>query len=130
MYCPPSGITLTSRGSRTEETGEAQATMVHFDDRARIDSPLAAAAEVGADPPQQPMREIVHDLNGALNSLTLHIELLDAATSNARGAAHDPAGRARHFDSLRRAVRQIQAIVEHRLLTLGRDAAPPPPLEE
>lgn len=72
------------------------------------------------------VRAIAHDLNGALNNVALNVELLDAATASGREAGFDADSRARALANLRRAVREIQGIVECRLLQVGRPEEPAP----
>lgn len=76
------------------------------------------------------LRRVAHDINGALNTLALNVELLDRATATERGTSaageEDPAHAARErcLASLRRAVGEIQRIVSDRLLPLGADDSP------
>lgn len=71
----------------------------------------------GAVASDRSLQRVAHDINGALNSLALNIELLDRAT--AFGSAADDEARAaareRCLAALRRAVAEIQQIVAHRL---------------
>ncbi len=78
---------------------------------------------------EETVRGIAHDLNGALNNLALNVELIDAATAGGSDDAADAASRARSLANLRRAVREIQSIVEQRLLPLGRPGEPGRTLE-
>ena len=75
------------------------------------------------------LRRVAHDINGALNTLALNIELLDRATAKG-GEGSDGAGdaaRQRCLASLRRAVDEIQQIVGRRLVALaGSDPDPTP----
>lgn len=71
-------------------------------------------------PLRDPVRNIVHGLNGALNNLSLNIELLDKLAA----AGDDEARRTRYLASLRRAAREIQEIVERQILPLGRERGP------
>ena len=66
------------------------------------------------------VRGIAHSINGALNSLALNVELLDRSTAKRVGSEEDELARARYLASLRRAIREIQEIVEQRLGPLGR----------
>ncbi|MBP9822940.1 MAG: hypothetical protein KBF21_01835 [Thermoanaerobaculia bacterium] len=66
---------------------------------------------------RDPVRHIVHGLNGALNSLSLNIELLEKVAET----GDDKERRARCLASLRRATREIQQIVERELLPLARE---------
>lgn len=70
------------------------------------------------------LRRVAHDINGALNTLALNVELLDrAAAADVREDAAQ-AARDRCLASLRRAVGEIQSIVRDRLLPLsGGDSA-------
>ena len=79
-----------------------------------------AAGETPAVAIQKSLRGIAHDLNGALNTLALNVELLDRSKANSVGSEEDELARARYLASLRRAVREIQEIVEQRLSPLGR----------
>lgn len=74
----------------------------------------------GDDPLGDPVRRIVHELNGALNILTLNIELLAAAQAQGEESGKGGEQQALRLASLRRAVRQIQEIVERELLPLRR----------
>lgn len=71
------------------------------------------------------LRRIGHDINGALNTLALNIELLDRATAAAGGAGESPeqAARQRSLEALRRAVAEIQRIVALRLVPLADSGA-------
>ncbi len=87
--------------------------------------PNPATGAAGTDPLRSSVRSIVHGLNGALNNLILNVELLDKMPAGAADAGEEAARRARHLASLRRAVREIQEVVEHQLVPLGRaDASP------
>ena len=66
------------------------------------------------------VRGIAHSLNGALNTLALNVELLDRSAANRVGTEEDEIARARYLAGLRRAIREIQEIVEQRLSPLGR----------
>ena len=81
----------------------------------------ASIRDSRADRPEDLVRAIAHDLNGALNTLVLNIELLDASAAGVDGSAAAPAQRARSLAAMRRAVRELQEIVEHRLLPVGRE---------
>jgi hypothetical protein len=71
------------------------------------------------------LRRIGHDINGALNTLALNIELLDRATAaaDAAGESSGQAARERSLAALRRAVAEIQRIVLLRLAPLA-DSGP------
>ena len=66
------------------------------------------------------VRGIAHSINGALNTLALNVELLDRSAANRVGSEEDELARTRYLTSLRRAIGEIQAIVELRLSPLGR----------
>ncbi len=66
---------------------------------------------------RDPVRDIVHGINGALNNLILNLELLDKLA----GGGDDDERRARYLASLRRATREIQEIVERQILPLARE---------
>lgn len=69
------------------------------------------------------LRRVAHDINGALNTLALNVELLDRAAAAEGGES--AAARERCLASLRRAVGEIQRIVRDRLLPLASgDSAP------
>ncbi len=68
---------------------------------------------------EESLRGIAHDLNGTLNNLALNVELLDRLTASPPGP-NDEERRARHLANLRRAIGEIQQIVERRLTPLGR----------
>ena len=93
----------------------------------------------GGEPPRDlgaDLRRVAHDINGALNTLALNIELLDRATAAGGAAPVTPAtppafdtarqvARDRSLGSLRRAVGEIQQIVGLRLVPLAsRDSDP------
>lgn len=78
----------------------------------------------GDDPLGDPVRRIVHGINGALNILTLNIELLAAASAQGEESGKGGEQQVRSLASLRRAVRQIQEIVERDLLPLRRGDRP------
>ncbi len=76
------------------------------------------------------LRSVAHDINGALNTLALNLELLDRATAAARDAGEEEspeAARERCLASLRRATDQIQRIVSQQLLPLVGGSAERPP---
>lgn len=85
---------------------------------AKPPDPAGAESEGGAK--RAAVRGIAHSINGALNSLALNVELLDRCTANRVGSEEDELARARYLASLRRAIREIQEIVEQRLGPLGR----------
>lgn len=89
----------------------------------RIDRPDGATPRLSLE---ATVRAIAHDLNGALNNVVLNVELLDAATASDREAGFDADARARALANLRRAAREIQGIVECRLVQLGRPEEPAP----
>lgn len=66
------------------------------------------------------VRAIAHDLNGGLNRMALHVELLDSATAASEAMAGAAVQRTRSLASLRLAVRELAEIVERRLLPFGR----------
>jgi signal transduction histidine kinase len=70
------------------------------------------------------VRGIVHDLNGALNTLSLNVELLDLATAEPGWTGAGAASRARALAKVRGAKREIEAIVALQLLPIGRTAEP------
>lgn len=94
--------------------------MLDSDGKATEVRPAPRPGEVESAPLREPVRDIVHGLNGALNNLILNIELLDKLA----GAGDDEVRRARYLASLRRATREIQQIVERQLLPLGREDGP------
>ena len=93
--------------------------MPDSDHKATEERPAPGPGEESA-PLRDPVRDIVHGLNGALNNLILNIELLDRLA----GGGDDSERRARYLASLRRATREIQEIVERQLLPLAREDRP------
>ena len=83
-----------------------------------IPAPADTESEAGAK--RAALHGIAHSINGALNSLALNVELLDRSTAKRVGSEEDELARARYLASLRRAIREIQEIVEQRLGPLGR----------
>ena len=79
-----------------------------------------AAGEASFLTIRESLRGIAHDLNGALNTLALNVELLDRSTASRVGSEEDELARARCLARLRRAIGEIQEIVEQRLNPLGR----------
>ncbi len=66
---------------------------------------------------------VAHDLNGALNTLILNIELLDATGAAVEGSDLGAARWKRALAAMRRAAREAHEIVDRRLLPAGRAAA-------
>ena len=64
------------------------------------------------------LRAVAHDINGALNTIALNLELLDRAA--AAGDSAPEGSRERYMGNLRRAVATIGQIVSARLLPLDR----------
>jgi signal transduction histidine kinase len=67
----------------------------------------------GADPRGE-LRAIAHDINGALNTIALNLELLERAAG--AGDSTPEGARERYMGNLRRAVATIGQIVSARLL--------------
>jgi hypothetical protein len=89
--------------------------------------PSEAESEGGPRDLALQLRRVAHDINGALNTLVLNLELLDRATATRDAAAEGArsGARERSLASLRRAVSEIQKIVGGRLLALaGGDSDP------
>ncbi len=88
------------------------------------------AADGGRRDFEARLRGVAHDINGALNTLALNLELLDRATATARDAGEEESPevvRERCLASLRRATDQIQRIVSQQLLPLVGGSAGRPP---
>ncbi len=66
------------------------------------------------------LRELAHDMNGALNNLALNLELLERAM---RGEGNPAPECERYFANLRRALEQLTQIAGSRLLPLA--SSPP-----
>lgn len=66
------------------------------------------------------LRELAHDMNGALNNLALNLELLERAMRNEGAPA--PACE-RYFANLRRALEQLTRIVGSQLVAVA--SSPP-----
>jgi signal transduction histidine kinase len=82
----------------------------------------------GARSPElrEAVRGIAHDINGVLNNLALSLELLDRATAPEADPEAEAASRLRSLSNARRAIRELQDLVERRILPLGETAAPEP----
>jgi signal transduction histidine kinase len=90
--------------------------MPDSDGKAILERPAQGPGGGESAPPRDAGRDIVHDLNGALNNMILNIELLDRLA----GEGEDGERRARSLASLRRATREIQEIVERQIRPLSR----------
>lgn len=73
--------------------------------------------DAASHPGDRGLHRVAHDINGALNTLALNIELLDRATASGSSADDETraAARDRSLAALRRAVVEIQQIVTLRL---------------
>ena len=87
---------------------------------AKPPNPAPADTESEAGAKRAALHGIAHSINGALNTLALNVELLDRSAANRVGSEEDELARTRYLTSLRRAIGEIQAIVELRLSPLGR----------
>ena len=88
--------------------------------------PGAVAVNLPESDSRGGLRSVAHDINGALNNISLNLELLDRADRAASGGDGIPEGsRERYMANLRRAVAKISEIVSSRLVPPGRSGSAP-----
>jgi signal transduction histidine kinase len=85
--------------------------------------PGAVAPKVPEADSRGALRTVAHDINGALNNISLNLELLDRAAAAGDGIPEE--SRQRYMGNLRRAVAKISEIVSSRLVPLARPGSEP-----